>query len=94
MRVKRIDSNQPVLVAQMRKIPGVTVKHTHMVGDGFTDVVIGFRRKNYLLEIKDPSKPPSARRLTEDEKKFHEEWTGQIDVVETIDDVLRILELK
>jgi hypothetical protein len=94
MRIKKVDDNQKDLVKQMRRIPGLTVKHTHMVGDGYVDVNVGFRGVNYLFEIKDPKKPPSARKLTPDEEKFHAEWTGKIDVVHSIDDVLRILNLK
>lgn len=93
MRVKRADANQSELVKQIRKLPGVTVKHTHIVGDGFTDLAVGFRGINYLFEVKDPKKPPSARKLTPDEEKFHAEWTGSIHVVETIDDVIKILGL-
>jgi RNA-splicing ligase RtcB len=91
MRVRKADDNQPVLVKQMRKIPGLTVAHTHTVGNGFVDVVVGHKGLNYLFEIKDPAKPPSARKLTKDELIFHSMWTGSIYVVETIDDVIKIL---
>lgn len=94
MRTRKVDSNQAELVKQIRQIPGVTVKHTHTVGQGFVDVCVGYRKLNYLFEIKDPSKPPSARRLTPEEEKFHQEWTGSVHVVETIDDVLNILTAK
>jgi hypothetical protein len=91
MRVRKADNNQSSLVKQMRKIPGLTVALTHTVGNGFGDAVIGFRGRNYLVEIKDPSKPPSAKKLTPDEQRFHDEWTGQISVIETIDDVMKII---
>ena len=91
MRAKRIDGNQNTLIDQMRQIPGLTVRITSMVGNGFTDTVIGYRGKTHLLEIKDPSQPPSKRKLTPDEQKFHDSWTGSIWVVETIDDVLKII---
>lgn len=94
MRARKVDRNQSDLVSLMRRIPGIKVKPTHMVGDGFTDVVVGFRGRTYLFEIKDPSQPPSKRRLTPDEQKFHQEWTGHIAVIETIDDVLRELNLR
>lgn len=94
MRAKKVDDNQPQLVKQMRRIPGLTVFLTHTLGKGFGDAVLGFRKNNYIIEIKDPSKPPSARKLTPDEEKFHEEWEGQITVVETIDDVLNLLNLR
>jgi hypothetical protein len=32
MRKRKVDVNQPELVDQIRQIPGVTVRHTHMVG--------------------------------------------------------------
>lgn len=76
---------------QIRQIPGVTVAHTHTIGKGFPDLVISHRGKNYLLEVKDPSQPPSKRKLTDDEKVFHQTWTGQISVVETLQDVLEVI---
>ena len=91
MRPKRIDRNQPEIVKAIRKIPGATVRHTHVIGDGFVDIIVGFKGVNYLLEIKDPSQPPSARKLTKDEQKFHNEWTGQKAVIETINDVLKLI---
>lgn len=91
MRAKKIDRNQPELVEQIRKIPGATVTHTHELGNGMVDIIVGYRKKNFLLEIKDPLKPPSARKLTEDEEKFHRGWTGQIAIVETLDDVLKLI---
>lgn len=93
MRAKKVDANQPDIVKQLRKIPGVTVAHTHVVGDGFVDIIVGHQGVNYLCEIKDPSKPPSARKLTKDEQKFHEEWAGQAAVVETVTDILKLINL-
>jgi hypothetical protein len=91
MRVRKADDNQPMLVRQMRNIPGLTVAHTHTVGNGFVDVVCGHKGLNYLFEIKDPAKPPSKRKLTPDEVAFHNNWTGSIHIIETIDDVLKII---
>jgi hypothetical protein len=93
MKAKRIDDNQQQLVKQIRRIPGVSVKITSALGEGFTDAVIGFRGMNYLTEIKDPAKPPSARKLTPAEEKFHSEWRGQVCIIETIDDVLKMLKI-
>lgn len=91
MRIRKVDSNQAELVKQIRQIPGATVAHTHTVSGGFADVVLGYRGTNYLLEIKDHSKPPSARKLTPDEEVFHKNWTGQIAIVQTLDDVLKLI---
>lgn len=87
----KTDGNHSKLLKQIRCIPGVSVFSTHRVGQGFVDAVIGYRKKNFLLEIKDPAQPPSKRKLTPDEVKFHESWNGQVSVVETIDDVLKII---
>ena len=80
---KKVDANQKVIVAAFRQM-GATVLHLHMVGKGCPDVVIGFNRKNYLVEIKDGDKPPSARKLTPDEVEFHNSWRGQVAVVESV----------
>jgi len=91
----KTDGNHSRLLKQIRCIPGVSVFSTHRVGQGFPDVILGLSfngvRRNFLLEIKDPSQPPSKRKLTPDEVKFHESWNGQVSVVETIEDVLKII---
>jgi len=88
---RRIDNNQNDLVRQIRSIPKTTVAITSGVGAGFPDIVVGYRGKNYLLEIKDPRRKPSERRLTPDEQDFVSDWCGQVDVVETIDDVIKVI---
>jgi hypothetical protein len=45
---------------------------------------------NYLLEVKDGEKPPSQRKLTADEVRFHNSWMGQIAIVNSIDDLMKI----
>ncbi len=84
-RNARIDTNQPEIVKALRAI-GASVTHTHMIGRGFPDIVVGFRGVNTLMEIKDGNKPPSKRRLTPDEADWHESWQGYACVVESVDD--------
>lgn len=91
MKAKRADANQSELVKQLRKIPGVSVAVTHRVGDGFSDLVVGYKGNNFLIEVKDPSQPPSKRKLTPDEQEFHSEWKGQIATAETITDILNLI---
>lgn len=82
MRLRaRVDANQKRIVDMFRAM-GWSVAHTHTLGQGFPDLVVGFAGRNYLVEIKDGSKPPSARRLTADEEKFQAAWRGQYDVIE------------
>jgi len=93
MRAARTDGNHAKLIKQMRQI-GMSVHSTHAVHDGFPDVVCGYKGINYLFEIKDPLQPPSKRKLTPDEIKFHDNWKGSSHVIETIEDVITIINQK
>lgn len=86
----RKDANQDEIVSALRSI-GATVTSVHQIGNGLPDVICGFRGKNYLLEIKDGNKPPSRRRLTEDEKRWHKQWQGHVDIVESVDDAINLI---
>lgn len=86
-RAAAVDANQPEIVAALRKA-GAVVQHLHMVGQGCPDLLVGFRGKNYLLEIKDGSKPPSARKLTKDEAAWHIQWPGTVSIVNNADEAL------
>ncbi len=87
------DSNQAGMVKDLRD-QGFSVAITSGVGDGFGDLVVAYGGLNLLVEVKDPEKSPSARKLTEAEQKFHDEWKGPIIVAETSDEVARWFRLK
>ena len=62
-----------------------------MVGDGFPDGVVAKNCLNtYLIEVKDGDKPPSARKLTPDEARFHSEWQGVVYIIGSVEDIDRI----
>lgn len=84
---KRIDANQPQLVKEVREA-GMTVAITSSAGEGFPDIVVGYKGINGLFEIKDPDKPPSATALTPAQEKFHGAWDGQIAKVFTSTEVI------
>lgn len=86
-RAARVDSNQEAITEALRKI-GASVQHLHSQGAGCPDLLVGWRGMNTLLEIKDGSKPPSARKLTEDQVKWHAEWRGQVTVVENVEQAI------
>lgn len=67
---------------------------TSDVGDGFPDIVVGRHGVNYMLQIKDGKKPPSARKLTLAEAKFHRDWRGHVIIVETIDEALFVVGIR
>ena len=89
-RAAKADRNQPEIVAAFRKL-GATVQHLHSIGGGCPDIAAGFRGLNYLIEIKDGEKPPSGQKLTPDEAEWHDTWEGQVAIVRSVDDVVRLL---
>ena len=93
MRNGRRDANHRAIVTALRQLPGVTVADTADMGGGFPDIVVGIRGQNIMIEIKDGSKPPSKRKLTSAELAFHRDWTGQIAVVNSLDEALELVRL-
>ena len=66
----------------------MSVFDTAAVGKGFPDLVVGWRGLNFLVEIKDGDKPPSARKLTVDEQAFHDAWGGEVIVADNPEDAV------
>lgn len=75
MRAKRIDNGQGAIVDYLRAI-GWSVHITSNLGGGFPDLVVSRARYTALVEVKDGTKPPSARQLTDDEREFRDKWPG------------------
>ena len=70
------------------------MQHLHELGKGAPDILVGFHGENFIFEIKDPDKPPSHRKLTGDEEKWHEKWRGQINTVLYVYDIVEIIKKK
>ena len=87
-RAARVDENQSDIVKALRKA-GYSVAITSGLGEGFPDLLVGARGKNYLLEIKDGSKPPSAQKLTADQVKWHRIWSGHVAVIDSVESALK-----
>lgn len=81
-RFARIDANQKAVVAALRKL-GCSVQSLASVGNGCPDLLVGWRGRNFLLEVKDGEKVESKRRLTDFEARWHEGWCGQVVTVES-----------
>lgn len=90
MRAAKIDANQPEIVAALRKI-GCTVQILSSVGKGCPDILVGYRGRNFLLEIKDGAKPVSAQKLTPDQIEWHDLWNGQVNVVNCAEQAIKIV---
>ena len=90
----KIDKNQTEVVAALRKV-GASVQSLATIGKGCPDLLVGFQGKLYLIEVKDGTNVPSKQLLTEDQKKWHDNWTGSpVHVVRSIDGALKILNQK
>lgn len=89
-RAANVDGNQQEIVRILRDC-GATVQHLHAVGDGCPDLLCGYRGVNFLLEVKDGSKVPSARLLNARQQEWHENWRGRAHVVESPEQALRVI---
>lgn len=89
--IKRTDANQKDIMDKLRCIPNLSVISTHTIGKGFPDIIVGYKGKNFMIEIKDGNKPPSRRKLTSDELVFKMKWKGQIDVCNSFEDVFELI---
>lgn len=87
-RAAKVDANQASIVSGLRKI-GASVEILSAVGNGCPDLLVGYRGKNLLLEVKDGNKPPSKRELTDDQVDWHESWRGQVFVVCSIEQAVK-----
>ena len=91
MRAAKVDANQPAIVAALRKA-GAFVQPLHRVGDGCPDLLVAYASQTAMVEVKDGSKPPSERRLTPDQQRWHAGWIGGIlAVVTDVEGALRVL---
>lgn len=62
---------------------GCSVASLSAVGEGCPDLLVGARGHNCLLEVKDGSRVPSARKLTPAQEAWHKAWRGKVAVVTT-----------
>jgi hypothetical protein len=90
-RAAKIDANQQAVVDALRQV-GATVHSLATVGGGCPDLLVGFRGRTCLMEVKDGNKPPSERRLTPFQVLWHEQWTGgSLTVVNSPEDALKVI---
>jgi hypothetical protein len=91
MRACRVDDNHVAVVKALRQA-GATVQSLAGVGKGVPDLLVGIRGKTALFEVKDGAKVPSARKLTDDQLKWHAAWQGgTLAVVDGPEAALRML---
>lgn len=84
---KRVDGNQKEIVEAFREM-GVSVQILSDLGKGCPDLVAGFRGVNYLIEVKNGDKPPSAQKLTPQEQEFFDSWQGQVCIINSVEQAI------
>jgi hypothetical protein len=82
-RAAKVDANQRAIIKALEKIGCDVVVIGYPV-----DVLCGYRCHNYMLEIKNPL---GRNRLTSAQKEFIESWRGQVRVVRSVDEAIRLV---
>jgi hypothetical protein len=83
-RAAKRDDNEQEIVKALRKAGAYVAYITEPA-----DLLVGYQGRTMILEVKDGNKPPSARKLTPNEQKFHDEWTGgELYVITSVEDAL------
>tara|TARA_R110000851_G_scaffold87224_1_gene190136 strand:+ start:182 stop:484 length:303 start_codon:yes stop_codon:yes gene_type:complete len=90
-RAAKVDVNQPEIVAAFRRLGWYVLIISQL--KNCCDIIVSKSGQTIAVEIKDGSKPPSARKLSSGEQKFKDEWLGQWELVESIDDVIKLNKL-
>ncbi len=91
-RAAKIDGNHDAIASCFRAA-GFSVQSLATVGEGCPDLLIGIGGTNALVEVKDGSLPPSKRKFTAPQKKWHKNWRGRAHVVESVDQALLLIDL-
>jgi len=86
----RVDTNHGEIVRQLRVVPGVSVFDLSQMGHGCSDIVVGWREKNWLFEIK---RPKARKKLSPAQRRFRDSWTGQYGVIEKAAEALLVMGL-
>ncbi len=89
-RAAKKDANHVEVVSLFRKLGWYVLDIGQL--KNCCDLIVAKDGHGIAIEIKDGSKPKSARKLSEGEQKFKDEWLGVWRLVETNDDVLKLNE--
>lgn len=85
MRNAKVDVNQSEIVSGLRAV-GASVESLHRVGRGVPDLLVGFRKRTFLMEVKS-----GEGTQTVPQQRFYAKWRGQKAVVRTLEEALDVL---
>ena len=77
------DGSQDAIIAAL-KAAGATVQDLSRIATpGVPDLLVGFAGRNYLIECKPMHGSKKQLSLRPSQEKWHDEWTGQVNVANT-----------
>lgn len=80
-RSGRVDANHAAIVRRFREW-GWSVQSLAAIGDGCPDLVVAFKGRLELVEIKREKAKPNPLQVA-----WHDAWESEVLIVRTIDDV-------
>lgn len=93
MRLRpKLDGNQGEIVKALRQA-GCFVQSLAAIGNGCPDLLVARCGVIKLMELKDPSQPPSKQRLTRDEALWMANCKCEVNIVKTVDEALAVMNL-
>lgn len=84
-RASRIDENHAAIVRALREV-GCSVLSLAALGHGAPDLLVGFRGRNVLVEVKRPK-----GKLNDQQEAFRWLWRGDLCVVRSIEEALLVV---
>lgn len=90
---RRVDENQKVIVAALRKI-GACVIDLSASGAGVMDLLACYRRRTWMIEIKNPTKPKGDQMLTPAQIKMHAaigDAGCEVHIVRSVDEAIALV---
>lgn len=87
---KRVDGNHGEIINGLRSV-GAFVQSIAAVGKGCPDALVSYRGVWYVAEIKDGTKFPSQRALTEAEQWWHARACATVHIWTSLDDALKTI---
>ena len=88
---RRVDGNHAEIKRALRAV-GCDVFDASRFGGSFPDLVVGRNNRSMLLEVKDGSKPPSARKPSEGQESFAANWRGHYALVTSVEEAIDAVE--
>ena len=87
-RAAKVDSNQSEVVKAFRDLGWYVLIISQL--KNCCDIMVSRNGRTIAIEIKDGEKPPSQQKLSDGEIKFRDEWQGEYQLINCIDDVIKI----